>query len=258
LFVHRVFASLRRVLPDRVANSVRAAGTAFLTPIYFAYDTGHFRSSLRSKAFDRHGVPIPWYTYPAIQLLRTKSFAGKRVLEFGAGQSTIWWAQRAETVTSLEGDAKWYQFISPQLPQNASVHLVDIRLTQFEEAVPAAKTFDVIIVDGLDRAIAARKSLNMLTEGGVFILDNSEIHWADDRTWPIIDLLLNEGYSRVDFYGHSPANILPHCTSFFFRGRCFLFEANDHPVSLGTLDRYQKPSKKPLLESSANPSAARN
>jgi hypothetical protein len=243
LFVHRVFATLRRVLPDRLARSVRAAGTAFLTPLYFAYDTGHFRSSLRSKAFDRDGVPIPWYTYPAIQLLRAKSFAGMRVLEFGAGQSTIWWAQRAESVISLESDAKWYEFITPQLPRNAAIHLVDIRLTEFEGLVPAAETFDVIIVDGLDRAIAARKSLGSLAQDGIFILDNAEIHWADDRSWPIMDLLHDAGYMRVDFYGYSPANILPHCTSFFFRGKCFLFETDDHPVSLGTLDRYQKPSR---------------
>jgi hypothetical protein len=243
LLVHRIFTAIKRILPDRVAAYVRGTGTALLTPFYFAYDTGHFRSSLRSKAFDKHGVPIPWYTYPAIQLLRTKSFAGKRILEFGAGQSTIWWAQQAASVISFENNPEWYRYISPQLPPNATVHLVDVQLSTFEELIPAGMTFDVIIVDGLERAIAAKKSLSVLADGGLLILDNAEMHWANDKTYPIIDLLRYAGYSRVDLYGYCPANILPHCTSFFFRGKCFLFDAADHPISMGTLNRYEKPPR---------------
>jgi hypothetical protein len=238
LFIHRVFSSLRRILPEPVARSIRAAGTALLTPPYFAYVTGHLRSSLRSKALDKHGVPIPWYTYPAIELLKAKSFDGRNVLEFGAGQSTLWWAQRADSVVSFETDPRWYEQIRRQLPSNASVYLADVDMTRFEEFVPIGASYDVVIVDGMNRLAEATKSFERVREGGVFILDNSEGYWGPAGTYPVIDLLANAGYARIDFYGFSPANIVQHCTSFFFRGSCFLFDSRDHPVSQGTLNRY--------------------
>jgi hypothetical protein len=239
VLVHRVFASLQRLLPRRVSRSLRSIGTAFLAPFYFAHKTGHFRSSLRSKALDEKGAPIPWYTYPAIELLRNKSFREKSILEFGAGQSTLWWAQQARHVTSFEDNAEWYQYLQPQLPQNTRVHLIDDRLSNFETLLSPADRFDVIVIDGLDRFIAAAKSLELLAPGGFFILDNSEGWWGPIGTFPIMDLFRDAGYARVDLYGFSPGNILPHCTSFFFRGSCFLFEAADHPVSLGTLDKFR-------------------
>ena len=30
---------------------------------------------------------------------------------------------------------------------------------------------------------------------------------------------------RIDFFGHSPGVILPHCTPSYFRNHCFLFDA---------------------------------
>ena len=196
----------------------------------FARRTGHFRSSLASKAVDRHGSPLPWYTYPAIDLVKAKDFKGKRVLEFGAGQSTIWWAQRAAEVVSLEGDQEWYHYIREKMPANVKLHFADIQLSTFEQLVPRNAGFDVIVVDGLDRLIAATKSRELLNPGGVMILDNSEGYWGTDGTYPIIDLYREAGFARVDFYGFSPGNICQSCTSVFYRGRCFLFEAADHPL----------------------------
>ena len=236
---HRVFARLQRVMPQRASRVLRSLGTAFLTPFYFARTTGHFRSSLVSKALDATGAPIPWYTYPAIELLRNKSFLGRRVLEFGAGQSTLWWSQRAQHVTSFENNAEWYEYVLPQLPQNTRLHLVDDHMSGFEHLVPPNERFDVIVIDGLDRLTAAVKSQHLLAPGGVFLLDNAEGYWGPEGTYPIMDLFRESGYARVDFYGFSPGNSLQHCTSFFFRDRCFLFEAEDHPVSLGTLDRHR-------------------
>jgi len=239
VLAHRAFAHLQRVMPRRVSRVLRSLGTAFLTPFYFARTTGHFRSSLASKALDVSGAPIPWYTYPAIELLRNKSFRGRRVLEFGAGQSTLWWSQRAEHVTSFEADPEWYEYVLPQLPQNTLLHLVDNQLSDFEHLVPSSERFDVIVIDGLGRLTAATKSRHLLAPGGVFLLDNSEGYWGPEGTYPVVDLFRECGYARVDFYGFSPGNSLQHCTSLFFRDSCFLFEAEDHPVSLGTLGRYQ-------------------
>jgi hypothetical protein len=231
MLVHRIFAPMKRALPRSLTRSVRAVFTAFLTPISFSLQTGHFRSALSSKAIDAQGNPIPWYSYAALDLLRARAckFAGRSVLEFGAGQSTLWWARQAEKVVSFEADASWYAHLSKEIPANVSLYLVDDKLPEFEKLVPADARFDVIIVDGLNRAIAAAKSYQMLKPGGLFILDNAEGFWGAEGSYPILDLMRNAGFARVDFYGISPANIMPSCTSFFFRNTCFLFEGEDPP-----------------------------
>ena len=56
------------------------------------------------RAVDKKGDPIPWYTYPAIDFLLLRDYRDKNILEFGSGQSTLWWAARAKFVLSLEED----------------------------------------------------------------------------------------------------------------------------------------------------------
>src|SRR5947209_1387749 len=89
--------TIKRALPSHMWQPLRAFATALVTPIRFSRVTGHWRSSIAASAKTRSGEAIPWYTYPAIDFLSQRDFAGKRVLEFGGGQSTIWWSQRADS-----------------------------------------------------------------------------------------------------------------------------------------------------------------
>src|SRR5665811_522864 len=98
---------LKRVLPQSVWQPLRAVVTGLVTPIRFSVQTGHWKSSLNQSAKSATGAPIPWYTYPAIDFLSQRNFKGKNILEFGGGQSTHWWADRAETVLTVEEDSEW-------------------------------------------------------------------------------------------------------------------------------------------------------
>ena len=89
---HTIQAWLRKAFPRFVSETIRSLATAILTPVHFSVRTGHFRSSLRCRAADSEGNSIPWYTYPMIDFLKHKEYTGRAVLEFGAGQSTHWWA----------------------------------------------------------------------------------------------------------------------------------------------------------------------
>src|SRR6267142_4789790 len=116
MFVHRAAAAARRILPESVVAPIRRLATAFLTPWEWSYHTGHFRSALKGVAVDNAGKPLIWYTYPAIEFLQHKDFRGKRILEFGAGQSTLWWAARASEVISFEDNQSWYERLRSQMP----------------------------------------------------------------------------------------------------------------------------------------------
>ncbi|MFL5240486.1 MAG: L-isoaspartate O-methyltransferase [Gemmataceae bacterium] len=184
---------------------------------------------MRSAAVDSHGNPIPWYTYPAIDLLDTKDFSTKTVLEFGSGQSTLWWAKRAKSVLSFEKNAKWHAYVRSQLPHNAEVFLISGDLTGLEDYLPQSP-FDLVIIDGMDRLKAARRSIDLLQEQGAILVDNSDGYWGGDdlKEYPILELFRSTGFDRVDFYGYAPGVVLPHCTSLFFKGRTFLLRGNEN------------------------------
>ena len=99
---------LKKILPETIFNFLRKILTAFVTPILFSYKSGHFLSSIQSKAVDKNNKPIPWYTYSCIDFLQTFSFKNKKILEFGSGQSSIWWSKFSQEVHSLE-DNDYYE-----------------------------------------------------------------------------------------------------------------------------------------------------
>ena len=218
--MRRCASAGRRLLPRFLFEPLRSAGTALWAPLVFSFRSGHFRSSFCRRAVDRKGKAIPWYTYPAIDFLSRKDFREERILEWGAGQSTLWWAARAREVVSIEGDPSWYETLQRQLPSHAALHLAGPDLKGIREKLRG--TFNVIIIDGLDRLACARISLDYLAEGGAIVLDNSDGSWGADGTFPILDLFREHRFSRVDFYGYSPGVSAKQCTSLFFHKDCFL------------------------------------
>jgi hypothetical protein len=187
-------------------------------PAHFAIASGHFRSSLARKALNKHGRPIPWYTYPAVDYIARLDVAGCRVLEFGGGQSTLWWAERAKKVVTVELDAGWRSHL---------IRLVDGRV----EVVTVAPEgpFDIVIIDGGERLTAARRTLEVIAEEGLVIQDNSDGYWGERGTYPILDLFEARGFSRVDFRGYAAGTRRIGCTSLFFGPSCGLLRGLPPP-----------------------------
>lgn len=222
-WIQRSFAPLKRRLPRPVSNAIRSTVTATFTPLHSFVRSGHFRSSFARKAVDRSGKPLPWYTYPAIDFLRSQApFDSRRVLEFGSGQSSLWWAANGASVLALEDDAEW----GGNVRSAVDLRLVDgadcAKFIADARAILDGQVFDVIVVDGLFRAEAARLALGYLKPTGALICDNAE-------GYGFFEALSGARLSRVDFYGNAPGVILQHSTSVFFRDGCFLFE-NAKPI----------------------------
>jgi hypothetical protein len=88
------------------------------------FDLGHLRSIRTGVPADRHGRPIPWFTYPAIAYLEQLDLSDADVFEYGSGNSTRFWQERARTVTSVEDDPSWHARIARTLdPARVSYHL---------------------------------------------------------------------------------------------------------------------------------------
>src|SRR5277367_2425854 len=114
----RSFAPAKKYLPRAIWSPLRAVATALITPVRFSATTGHWRSSLRMAAQDTAGEPTPWYTYPAIDFLARRDFSERNVLEFGGGQSTLWWSKRARSVLTIEEDIVWFESLRSRIAGN--------------------------------------------------------------------------------------------------------------------------------------------
>ena len=209
---------LKLALPSGIYRFLRRLAAALLTPLIFAIHKGHFRSALVGLPLARDGEPIPWLTYPAIDFLRNRNLKGLRVLEFGAGHSTLWFSSRGALVTSLETDTDWYKRILLWHPKGR-LYLVDPDFEKLPAAVRDAK-YQIILIDGGNRLKASRIALELLNEKGIIIHDNSEQENIPGHS-EIPDILFRKGFSRIDLYGFSPEEIREQCTSIYWKNNEF-------------------------------------
>jgi predicted O-methyltransferase YrrM len=145
-------------------------------------------------------------------------------LEFGGGQSTLWWSGRARRVVTFEGDEAWYRKIKGAMPDNVELHYVSMKsreanVCMVNDALAAEPDshFDVIVIDGLCRDAMVDIACRFLARDGVIVCDNAE-------GYGICNAFIDRGLRRVDFYGLAPGVVDPHCTSIYFGTSCFVFD----------------------------------
>lgn len=186
----------------------------------------------------------PWLTYPAISWLNKYINKEMKVFEFGSGNSTLFFSNRAASVISVEHDEKWYGKVAAQLKNN---NIQNCRYSLFEpesapystgkkKAIPGNYEaagekyrnnnfrnycqsiaeypdgyFDIILVDGRARASCLFHAKDKLIKGGIIILDNSErSRYAGAVKW-----LRKNGFKQSDFPGFGPLNSFIWITSVF-------------------------------------------
>ena len=125
----------------------------------------------------------PWIVPASIGWLRRRIRTRWRVLELGAGRSTLWFARRAGEVVALEDNSFWVSWIEQQMAErgldNIVLRRVPIeRLLAELQALPD-ESFDLVVVDFLespeaDRVEAVRLARSKLRPGGCLLLDDSD------------------------------------------------------------------------------------
>lgn len=163
-------------------------------------------------AVDVAGEPLPWFSYPAIDFLTGLDFSDRTIFEFGAGCSTLWWAARVKSVTSVENNAEWFERLSPHAPENCKLFFMTEQQSYLDSINEEGRTYDVIVVDGdaaLNRRRMAEAALQKLAPGGFIILDNSDCHIRAG------EVLRGSGLIQIDMIGLAPGNMLEQGTSLF-------------------------------------------
>lgn len=127
----------------------------------------------------------PWFVSGAIDHIEQLIQPHWTVFEWGCGGSTLWLAQRCQFVWSVEHNEDWYNKLIEERKQyklfNVAQMLVPKDKGDHEYAEYAAQitayldeAFDLIFVDGRNRAECIQHALPKLKKGGLLVLDNSE------------------------------------------------------------------------------------
>lgn len=121
----------------------------------------------------------PWLSYDAVRVIDARLRPHSRVLEFGSGMSTLWFAERAAEVVSIESDPAWHARLVALLQRKGRTN-VRYRLTRDLLAYAALAPeeigdgFDLVLVDGEVRNICAEAAIRVLRPGGAVYLDNAD------------------------------------------------------------------------------------
>lgn len=204
----------------------------------YLLDVGWFRAFEASASVGANREPIPWVTYPFIDFISDRLKPNMELFEFGSGNSTLYYASRVRSVTTVEHDPVWYQKVREGLPRNVSIRLCDPPADGYSRAAVASnQRYDIIVVDGIDRhectgsvetaprsaevgpltcwcrSCCVRNSLPALRDTGVVILDDSE----RERFADIYSFLEHHSFRHIDFWGISPGLFYRKCTTVFYR-----------------------------------------
>lgn len=173
------------------------------------HEQGWQRSKAEYAAIDKDGQPIPWITYPAIEYLNQLDLTKKRILEWGSGNSSRYFAARCSEIISIEHNKEWFDSIQSTLAQNQKLFFSPLETyASFPQTL--GLKFDMIIIDGMLRKECVDACFDLLSEGGLILLDNSE------RYPDMCETIRNKSFFQIDFHGFGPINEYTSVTTLFF------------------------------------------
>lgn len=229
--------------PDTLAMSPGEVGLAACANI-LRHGHGFVAATDSGEPKDALGNWIPLFTYPCVEYLRQFDLHDKRVFEWGAGASTLYWMQRARSVTSVENNRQWFDAMSRLKNDKVSLLLEEGDGFPFRIRHESG-AFDVIVIDSYGyRYDCAVEAVRKLAPGGMAILDNADWHPDSAR------VLRASGLLQVDFAGFKVTESHASTTSVFLK-RDFNFatlQARQPTYAVGAkeiLSGWDKPYAKP-------------
>ncbi len=221
----RALGSVLRVLGvltllDRLAPRSRAATWA--------------RSLLGIHDIDQLvALDVPWWTFASAEQVGDFLAArpGARVFEWGSGASTLWLAQRAGSVHSVEHHAGWAASLEPRLPANVTLTVVEptesvtpavgslkpghagLDFADYVAAIDATEgVYDVVVIDGRAREACLARALDRLAVDGLIVFDNVDrrrYRDAIDTVAPGVEVTMTRGLTPALPYPTRTAILRP-------------------------------------------------
>lgn len=217
---------------DQVLRKIRLDWIKAILPKKgYLYATGWIKSTISKKPIDRNKNPIPWLTYGFLEFLEPRLKKEMNVFEFGSGNSTLWFASRVNSVTSVEHNESWFNYIKSSFPQNVKLDLreypdkdIDFHIRAFLPFSSESEysryiletdiNYDIIVVDGIDRNNSIKYAVEKAGKTGVIVVDNLEYEKEFSEG---VQFLYSKGYKLLPYWGLSPGVHHKTCTGVFYR-----------------------------------------
>ena len=137
------------------------------------------------------------------------------LFEFGSGNSTFFYSEKVNSVTTVEHNQAWYEKVSTRKKNNVTLLFVplDENDKYCRSAIESGKKYDLIIIDAEDRVNCIINCLDALKENGIIILDDSERKEYLEG----VEFLLKNFFKKIDFWGIAPGVLLKKCTTIFYK-----------------------------------------
>lgn len=200
----------RRVIPSvwkfLTNDSVETASISALRRLV---SRGHSKTADTGLPQNWDSSPVPWYTYPFIDFLIDLDTSKWKILEFGSGQSTLYWAPRSAHILTYENSMEWFKKMQKKIPDN-----VEMRMFKGEETLAELPEInfqpDLIIVDGWKRGACAQRSVEQFGLKPLYILENSD--WFPEaaaamRASGLVEIRL-KGFGPVNGYAWATSLML--------------------------------------------------
>ena len=136
----------------------------------------YFRDRIGSYFFQRRHQDKPWLSRGAVLFLDQWLKESDRVLEFGSGRSTFYFARKCARVVSHEHHPDWGAKVEAAIKENGWSHVDVVQRADESYASTASSyadsSFDCILVDGVYRYESFEAALPKLAPGGIIVVDN--------------------------------------------------------------------------------------
>lgn len=152
-------------------------------------------------------MPLPWFTFDAINYLAARIAPGWRVFEYGSGGSTLFWLKHGTEVVSIEHDSQWFERLREHLRQylrvdyrlvlpepgahcdmtldsisdphcylSSNSQFADMNFRRYASQIDEFpdQYFDMVVVDGRARPSCVMHSISKVKIGGLLVLDNAD------------------------------------------------------------------------------------
>jgi predicted O-methyltransferase YrrM len=144
-----------------------------------------------------YGLKVPWISYRARRVIRAMMRPDWRVVEFGSGVSTLWFAEHCGFVHSIESDPAWFGKISNRLLNRKNIRYEQRSLDRYANLDDHSDgSLDFCLIDGAVRAECVQSALPKMKRGGIIYLDNSDKEITMPTEIPIAKQLLSEAARR--------------------------------------------------------------
>jgi hypothetical protein len=119
--------NLVSLLPTKVQKAIKFYYKAYKIITQknsYLVQIGYLESQVNKLPIDVNGNPLPWMNYPFIDFLSKRLYPEMEIFEYGAGYSSLYFANRVGKVISVEYNKEWYDKIKHYQDKFSNIHLL--------------------------------------------------------------------------------------------------------------------------------------